>query len=64
MLWYILKLYTLNDLLNARGIYLNFLLKGGHLINTRHLLEGGVYFLSKVMHSNHYRRQTNCAIKQ
>ena len=47
-------LSTVNDLLNARGIYLIFVLKGGHLIDTRHLLEGGVYFLSKVMHSNHY----------
>ena len=29
----------------------------GRLIDTRRLLEGGVYFLSKVTHSNHYRNK-------
>ena len=49
---------AVNDLLNARGIYLIFVRKGGgHLIDTRHFLEGGVYFLSKVMHSNHYHNK-------
>ena len=50
-----LPLNTINDLLNAQGVYLIFVLKGRCLIDTRHLLEGGIYFLSKVMHSNHYR---------
>ena len=27
------------------------------LIDTRRLLEGGIYFLSKVTHSNHYRNK-------
>ena len=31
---------------------------GRHLIDTRHLLEGGIYFLSKVTHSNHYHKLT------
>ena len=30
---------------------------GGCLVYTRRLLEGGVYFLSKVTHSNHYRNR-------
>ena len=48
-----------NDLLNAQGIYLIFVLKKGgrRLIDTRHLLEGGIYFLSKVTHSNHYHNK-------
>ena len=51
-------MHTVNDLLNARGVYLIFVLKGGgRLIDTRRLLEGGVYFLSKVTHSNHYRNK-------
>ena len=50
-------IYTVNDLLNARAVYLVFVLKGGRLIDTRRLLEGGVYFLSKVTHSNHYRNK-------
>ena len=33
-------LYTVNDLLYARGVYLIFVLKGGRLIDTRRLLEG------------------------
>ena len=45
---------TVNDLLNTQGVYLIFVLKGGDLIDMRCLLEGGVYFLSKVIHSNHY----------
>ena len=49
---------TVNDLLNARCVYLIFVLKGGgRLIDTRCLLEGGVYFLSKVTHSNHHRNK-------
>ena len=50
-----------NDLLNARGVYLIFVLKGGgggRLIDTRRLLEGGIYFLSKVAHSNHRNKLT------
>ena len=31
--------------------------RGGHLIDMRRLLEGGIYFLSKVTHSNHYRNK-------
>ena len=31
--------------------------RGARLIDTRRLLEGGVYFLSKVTHSNHYRNK-------
>ena len=50
-------IHTINDLLKAWGIYLIFLLKRGHLIDMRRLLEGGVYFLSKVMHSNHFRNK-------
>ena len=46
-------IYTVNDLLNARDVYSIFVLKGGRLIDTRRLLEGGIDFLSKVMHSNH-----------
>ena len=49
--------YTVNDLLNAQGVYLIFVLKGGHLIDMRHLLEGGIYFLSKVTHSNRYHNK-------
>ena len=50
--------HTVNNLLNARGVYLIFVLKGGEcLIDTKRLLEGGVYFLSKVTHSNHYRNK-------
>ena len=50
--------YTVNDLLNARGVYLIFVLKGGgRLIDTGRLLEGSVYFLSKITHSNHYRNK-------
>ena len=51
---------TVNDLLNARGVYLIFVLKGGgggRLTDTRRLLEGDVYFLSKVTHSNYYRNK-------
>ena len=48
---------TVNDLLNARGVYLILVLKGGRLIGTWCLLEGDVYFLSKVTHSNHYRNK-------
>ena len=49
---------TVNDILNARGVYLIFVLKGGgRLINTRRLLEGGIYFLSIVTHSNHYHNK-------
>ena len=33
-------LYTVNDLLNAQGVYLVFVLKGERLIDTRRLLEG------------------------
>ena len=40
------------------GRLFNFRTKrGGRLIDTRRLLEGGVYFLSKVTHSNHYRKK-------
>ena len=50
--------YTVNDLLNTRGVYLIYVLKGGgRLIDTRRLLEGGVYLLSKVTHSNHNRNK-------
>ena len=52
-----MKKVTVNDLSNTRGIYLIFVLKGGRLIDTRRLLEGGVYFLSKGTHSNHYRNK-------
>ena len=43
-------------ILNARGVYLIFVLKegGGRLIDTRRLLEGGVYFLFTLTHSNQY----------
>ena len=50
--------YTVNDLLNTRGVYLIYVLKGGgRLIDTRRLLEGGVYLLSKETHSNHNRNK-------
>ena len=51
--------HTVNDLLNARCIYLIFVLKKGrgYLIDTRRLLEGDIYFLSKVTHSNHYHNK-------
>ena len=55
-------IYTVNDLLNARGIYLIFVLKGGRLIDTRRLLEGGIDFLSKVMHSNHYHNKLTALV--
>ena len=53
---------TVNDLLNARDVLFNFRTKRGggggrRLIDTRRLLEGSVYFLSKVTHSNHYRNK-------
>ena len=58
MLLAVAHIYSVNDLLNARGVYLIFVLKGGgRLIDTRRLFEGGVYFLSKVTHSNHYRNK-------
>ena len=41
------------------GRLFNFRTKrGGRLIDTRRLLEGGVYFLSKVTHSNHRNKLT------
>ena len=61
-----LTIVTVNDLLNGRGVYLIFVLKKGdgggggggrRLIDTRLLLEGGVYFLSKVTRSNHNRNK-------
>ena len=41
------------------GRLFNFRTKrgGGRLIDTKRLLEGGIYFLSKVTHSNHYRNK-------
>ena len=57
MLLAVAHIYTGNDLLNARGVYLIFVLKGGRPIDTRRFLEGGVYFLSKVTHCNHYRNK-------
>ena len=36
--------------------------EGGRLIDTRRLLEGGVYFLSKVTHSNHYRNKLTALV--
>ena len=41
------------------GRLFNFRTKrgGGCLVYTRRLLEGGVYFLSRVTHSNHYRNR-------
>ena len=60
--WYRTQEYihTVNDLLNAWGVYLIFVLKGGgrHLIETRRLLEGGIYFLFKVTHFNHRNKLT------
>ena len=54
---YPILIITVNDLLNARSVYLIFVLKGGGGGGARPLLEGGVYFLSKVTHSNHYRNK-------
>ena len=46
------------------GRLFNFRTKrGGRLIDTRRLLEGGVYFLSKVMYSNHYRNKLTPLLK-
>ena len=48
---------TVKDLLKARGVYLIFVLKGGASNRYEAFIRRGVYFLSKVTHSNHYRNK-------